>query len=95
METRMKGIRFTKQGMEYWAENPEQREHPAEGHSYYWLGAKLAQFQEDVDSDIVLLQEGYTTVVPIRITDLTHHPLIAQQRENFETFVNQMHTEFC
>ena len=30
-KTGIKGIRFTKQGKEYWAENPEQREHPAEG----------------------------------------------------------------
>lgn len=88
--TKIKGIRFTKQGLEYWAENPEQREHPAEGSPYYWLGARLAQFKEDTDSDIVLLREGYATAVPIHISDLTHHPLIAQQKENFENFVNQL-----
>jgi len=87
----MKGIRFTKQGKEYWAENPEQREHPAEGSAYYWLGAKLAQFNEDADSDILLLKEGYATAVPIRIGDLTHHHHFQQHRDNFESFVNKPH----
>lgn len=87
-EAGIKGIRFTRQGMEYWAENPEQREHPAEGSPYYWLGAKLAQFNEDRDCDITLLKEGYATTVPIRISDLTHHMLVNQEREKFENFVN-------
>lgn len=89
MDKGIKGIRFTKQGREYWAENPEQREHPAEGSPYYWLGAKIAQFQEDEESDVVLLKDGYATAVPIHIGDLTHHSLFIQQREKFENFVNQ------
>ncbi len=87
-ETGIKGIRFAKQGKEYWAENPEQREHPAECSPYYWLGSKLAQFDEDPDSDIVLLREGYATAVPIHIGDLTHHPSIKEYRNKFENFVN-------
>jgi 5'-nucleotidase len=94
MEQGIKGVRFTKQGREYWAENPEQREHPAEGNTYYWLGAKVAQFQEDIDSDIMLLREGYATAVPIHINDLTHHLHLVQQREKFESFVNQFHDTF-
>lgn len=90
----IKGVRLTKQGREYWAENPEQREHPAEGSSYYWLGAKLAQFKEDHDSDIALLREGYATAVPIHISDLTNHPLVTQQRENFENFVNGVANDY-
>ncbi|MBS0272687.1 MAG: 5'/3'-nucleotidase SurE [Proteobacteria bacterium] len=88
-ETGIKGIRFTKQGKEYWTENPEQREHPAEGSPYYWLGSKLAQFDEDDDSDIVLLKEGYATAVPIHIGDLTHHTSIKECRKTFENFVNK------
>jgi len=88
MEEEIKGIRFTKQGMEFWAENPEQREHPAEGSFYYWLGAKLAQFDEEDDCDITFLNKGYATAVPIHIGDLTHHLSINQQREKFENYVN-------
>lgn len=89
-EAGIRGIRLTKQGREYWAENPEQREHPAEGLPYYWLGAKLAQFREEPDSDIMLLREGYATAVPIHISDLTHHLLVDQQREKFENFINHL-----
>jgi 5'-nucleotidase len=87
-EAKIKGIRLTKQGKEYWAENPEKREHPTEGLPYYWLGIKLAEFQEERDSDIVLLKEGYVTVVPIHISDLTHHGHIEHHRGNFESYVN-------
>lgn len=89
MEQGVKGIRFAKQGRQYWAENPEQREHPAEGHSYYWLGAQLAEFQEESDSDIVLLNEGYATVVPIQVCDLTHHAHMEKQRTHFEAYMNR------
>lgn len=90
MGQRPKGIRFTRQGKEFIAENPEQREHPAEGNPYYWLGAKLAQFQEELDSDIAWLRKGYVTAVPIHINDLTHHLHLEQHRHKFETFVNQI-----
>lgn len=84
----IKGMRFTRQGMEYWAENPEKREHPGEGNSYYWLGARIAKFDEDNDCDIALLNEGYATAVPIRISDLTHHHYVEQQRKIFDKFMN-------
>lgn len=89
MEHGIKGMRFARQGKEYWAESPEQREHPAEGHSYYWLGAKLAEFNEESDSDIVLLKEGYATAVPIQVYDLTHHLHVEKQRHHFDTFVSE------
>jgi 5'-nucleotidase len=89
MEQGIKGIRLARQGKQYWAENPEQREHPAEGHAYYWLGAQLTEFHEESDSDIVLLKEGYATAVPIQICDLTHHAHMETHRMHFETFLNK------
>lgn len=89
-EGKIKGIRLAKQGKEYWVENPEHREHPMEGSSYYWLGAKLAEFPEEEDSDIALLKEGYATAVPIHINDLTHLPFVTHGREKFEGFVNRI-----
>lgn len=85
----VKGIRMARQGKEYWAENPEMRNHPVEGHSYYWLGLKLAQFEEAEDSDITWLQKGYATAVPIYIGELTNDYHIHHHKEIFETFVNQ------
>jgi 5'-nucleotidase len=89
MQTNFQGVRLVKQGKEYWGEDPEHREHPAEKSSYYWLGSRLAQFDEDLDSDIVHLRQGFATAVPIHVGDLTHHRHLEQHRQAFETFVNQ------
>lgn len=85
----IKGLRFATQGKEYWSESPEERSHPAEGHSYYWLGIKVAEFAEHEDSDIALLKQGYATAVPIQIYDLTHHALFDMKRDHFETYIDQ------
>lgn len=91
----IKGIRFTRQGLEYWAENPEEREHPAEGSSYYWLGVKVMQFNEHEDSDIALLREGYATAVPIHVGNLTHHDTLDTHKDRFESFVNPKKCTLC
>ncbi|WP_068467746.1 5'/3'-nucleotidase SurE [Candidatus Protochlamydia phocaeensis] len=85
----IKGIRLTRQGKEYWAESPEQRQHPAENSPYYWLGSKLAQFEEDQDCDVSWLKEGYVTAVPIHVGELTHHGHLDKQKDAFETFFKQ------
>jgi len=66
----VKGLRFAKQGRGYWVENPEERTHP-EGLPYYWLGGKWSSFNEEPESDVALLTQGYITVVPIHIHQLT------------------------
>lgn len=85
---KLNGIRFTQQGKEYWAENPEKRHHPFEGDPYYWVGAKLTVHEEDEDSDIAWLRKGYATVVPIHVGNLTHHDHLSKEKELFESFVN-------
>lgn len=84
----IKGFRFAKQGKEYWAENPEAREHPFEKNSYYWLGAKIVEYDEEKESDVFLLKEGYATAVPIQIFDLTNNSFLKQQKSHFESYVN-------
>lgn len=66
-----RGLKYARQGRQYWLENPEMRHHPAEGHTYYWLGGKCAEFDEAPDSDISLLYQGYVTAVPLQVSDLT------------------------
>jgi 5'-nucleotidase len=85
----IKGIRMTRQGKQLWIENPEQRAHPSEGNFYYWLGSKLAEFEELEDSDVAWLKKGYATAVPIHVSELTNHSYLNQNRELFETFINR------
>lgn len=88
-EKGIQGMRFARQGKECWLESPEKRIHPVEGGDYYWLGVRLAQFEEEEESEIVFLNQGFATVVPIHIGDLTHHQHVEQHRQQFEIFMNQ------
>lgn len=69
----IQGVRMTRQGKEFLVENPDKRQHPAEGHEYYWLGTKWATFEEEEDSDIMWLRKGYVAAVPVHVHELTDH----------------------
>lgn len=79
----IQGFRMTRQGLQYWIEHPSKREHPAEGHFYYWLGARLAQFDEHEESDIKWLSKGYITAVPVHVRELTDHLHLAKAKDHF------------
>lgn len=83
----IKGVRMARQGKEYFAEDPECRSHPS-GHDYYWLGFKVAKFEEEEDSDIALLEQGYATAVPLHIQEITDRIHMQNQKSIFEAFVN-------
>jgi 5'-nucleotidase len=80
----IKGVKFARQGLGYWTDNPDQRLHP-EGRTYYWLGGKWSHHEEDEFSDVRLLNEGYLTAVPINVKDMTDHDLFHNRREHFES----------
>lgn len=82
--SKLQGMKLARQGKGYWAESPSERQHPAEGHSYYWLGARTAQFDEHPESDVALLKQGYITAVPLQVAELTDHLHLQQRREQFE-----------
>jgi 5'-nucleotidase len=86
---KIKGVRLTRQGKEYWKENLQKRNHPTEGNPYYWLGKQLAQFEEEDDSDIVWMRKGYAAAVPIHINELTHQGHLTEHQALFHEFVNR------
>jgi 5'-nucleotidase len=85
----IKGIKLTRQGKEYFMEDPTMRNHPFENQNYYWLGAKLAQFEEEEDSDIVWLRKGYIAAVPVFVGELTNSDHLASHRDRFEQLVSE------
>jgi 5'-nucleotidase len=89
----VQGFRLTRQGKELWMENPDKRTHPAEGSDYYWLGAKIAQFDEHADSDISWLNQGYITAVPIHVSELTDHTHLEQHKESFANLSKEIARE--
>lgn len=68
----IKGFRMAKQGKSYWKESPDKRLHP-EGAPYYWLGGAWGGVDEEPDTDVALLDQGYIAAVPIQIGQLTCH----------------------
>lgn len=85
----IKGFKLARQGQELMIEDPHERNHPAEGHSYYWLGAKLRQFEEHEDSDIKWLSRGYITAVPVHVGELTDLAHFNVSREHFDNNLNE------
>ncbi|MBN4066466.1 5'/3'-nucleotidase SurE [Simkania negevensis] len=87
-----RGIKLASQGKQYWIENLEKRLHP-EGTPYYWLGGQPIKYDEEEGSDIALLSQGYITVVPIQINDLTNHSFLQQHQENYLPLVGKSKSE--
>ncbi|MGB7979081.1 MAG: 5'/3'-nucleotidase SurE [Chlamydiales bacterium] len=68
----IKGVRMAKQGKSYWREAPDQRVHPR-GDPYYWLGGDWGAVDEEPNTDVSLLEQGYIAVAPIHVAELTCH----------------------
>jgi 5'-nucleotidase len=79
----VKGFRMARQGRGYWIESPDRRLHP-EGAPYYWLGGKWGHVEEDPESDVALLNQGYIAAVPIHVGELTDHATLEKHRKAVE-----------
>ncbi len=86
-----KGFKMAKQGHSYWTEDPEKRIHP-EGIPYYWLGGKWSSLQEDPESDVFLLEQGYVTAVPIHVSQLTDFHALQTMKQSVETLFQEAHS---
>jgi 5'-nucleotidase len=78
------GVKFARQGRGYWIEDPDQRVHP-EGHSYFWHGGKWFEHDENEESDVHLLKQGFATAVPIHVSELTDLKLFHERKADFNT----------
>ena len=79
----IKGIRMARQGRGYAIEDPDLRQHPS-GADYYWLGFKILDFEEHPESDVAILQEGYVSVAPVHIDELTDEAYLKKTKESFD-----------
>ncbi len=84
--TPFKGLRLARQGSSYWKETPQRRQHP-EGFDYYWLGGVHSDHEEHEESDVHLLQQGYATAVPLRVTELTCLGTLDTHRDHFNSLI--------
>lgn len=83
-----KGLRFARQARQYWGENPEERLHPVEGTTYHWLGGTIRYFDEEPDSDITVLEQGYIAAAPLAVSDLTNNAELTRRQAAASSIIN-------
>ena len=66
-----KGVRMVRLGHRVYSEKAL-RETDPRGRPYYWIGAGPPVWEEDSDSDIAAVHQGYAAVTPLHL-ELTHH----------------------
>lgn len=66
----VKGFKVTTLGERKYENVMEERFSPY-GKRYFWIGGKVKELQQDKDSDIVCVEEGYISITPVNI-DMTH-----------------------
>ena len=75
----LKGIRVARQCKGRWIKEFEKRTDP-HGRDYYWMTGEFLSAETDAnDTDEAWLNQGYITVVPVRI-DMTDYDLLAQMK---------------
>ena len=70
----IKGIKVTRQADACWREEFDSRTDPRGG-NYYWLTGKFVSRDNGHENDIKTMQEGYASIVPVKI-DLTAYDQI-------------------
>lgn len=68
------GIRVTRLGRRVYRDKAVRDVDPR-GRPYYWIGAGAPEWDEDEDSDIAAIRNGFATVTPVHL-DLTHYPAL-------------------
>lgn len=68
----LKGIKTTKMGRSRFVEEFTAHRDPR-GNEYFWLGGKLAQLDDDEDTDVRAVEEGYVAITPLQIDMTAHH----------------------
>lgn len=89
-ENGLKGFKLTHNGLQFWSENLDSREHPSDGTLQYWLGAKLSSFEEEEDCDISWLSKGYIAAVPVQVNHLTHRGHVEELKSEFEAIYSSL-----
>lgn len=60
----IKGVRVTRLGRRRYRNTFEERTDPR-GRSYYWLAGELVEEEEDPDTDVTAILQGYISITPV------------------------------
>lgn len=70
----IKGIKITRLGERKYENVLEERISPY-GKRYFWIGGKVKELEQEKDSDITAIEDGYITITPVNI-DMTNNKKI-------------------
>lgn len=82
----IKGIRITKLGVRRYENLFEERK-DTRGNTYYWLGGEVIDEEQDPDSDVAAVNQGYISITPIHF-DLTDYELMEDFRRRFQPYID-------
>jgi 5'-nucleotidase len=75
----VQGVRVTRMGRRHYDANEVEQRHDPYGRPYYWLGGALPLDEDDPETDVGAIRQGYVSVTPISL-DLTHHAFLNNLR---------------
>jgi 5'-nucleotidase len=81
----IKGVRITRLGVRNYDNLFDERQDPR-GNTYFWLGGGVVIEEQEPDSDVAAVQDGYISITPIRL-DLTDYGLIEEYRQTLQPYL--------
>ena len=78
------GVKYARQGIGYDMENPVQ----CKKTKGYFISKRRDEVDEHHESDNLYLEQGYISVSPLYVNDLTHHTHFKEMKERFESKLN-------
>lgn len=67
----IKGVRATRMGRRLYRDQWDKRTDPR-GRTYFWLAGELMELDNEADTDVVAVEQGYISVTPVQL-DLTRY----------------------
>ncbi|MBM3202249.1 MAG: 5'/3'-nucleotidase SurE [Chlamydiae bacterium] len=87
-----KGLKFAKQGSSYWNQSVEEI-HSSEERKIFRHAATWTHTDDQDQSDTVLLNQGYITITPLRVHDLTDEEFYLQHAHKHLSGVENLFEE--
>jgi len=84
----IQGVRITKLGVRNYDNLFEERRDPR-GNLYYWMGGGVVEEEQEPDSDVLAVEQGYVSITPIHL-DLTDYNLIETYRKDAQSLAETL-----
>lgn len=84
----IKGMRVTRLGRRQYENVFEERKDPR-GNTYFWMGGDVVEEDQEPDSDVTAVKEGFVSLTPIHF-DLTDYKLVEKYRRIYHDYVDHI-----